>query len=194
MSRKALLPCTIALAAVIPGLQAEDSPGESEALAVPYGFYNENFGAAVAYAYGKVGAPQPQASMMGTVMAGTNESVMGFGMLHNFLIPGTERLFMDIAASAGTFGDIESYTNGNPLFPNQRAGSNDSHPQNFINGNGVDFLANARFRYLLREPVAAPRGTRGPAAAPLSSSSPSTASRKSKPGGATPSWRPTALN
>ena len=55
-----------------------DGDFEQKTLSVPYAFYNDSFGAAVGYVYGKIGYPQKQASLLGTVMAGTQGSVMGF--------------------------------------------------------------------------------------------------------------------
>ena len=48
-----------------------DGKFEEQTLSVPYAFYNESFGAAVAYAYGKVGYPQKQSAILGTIMAGS---------------------------------------------------------------------------------------------------------------------------
>ena len=130
-------------------LQGDESNHEPDALGVPYAFYNENFGFAVGYAYGRTRFPQPQASALGTIMAGTNESLMAFGLLGNVQVPGTERLFLDAAGSAGIFGEIDSYIDGNPDFTDERAGSNDSDEDNFLSGDGVDIYAQLRFRYLL---------------------------------------------
>jgi len=74
---------------------------------------------------------------------------MAFGILHNFQLPGTERFFVDLIGSAGTFGEIDSYIDGNPNFPDESAGSNDSDEDNFISGDGIDVFGRARFRYLL---------------------------------------------
>jgi outer membrane protein assembly factor BamA len=49
----------------------------------------------------------------------------------------------------GYFGEIESYINGNPDFPNQDAGTNDSNRHNFISGEGFDNFFRTRLHYLL---------------------------------------------
>lgn len=116
---------------------------------LPYAFWNENFGAAVGYAYAVQGAPQAQASLLGTVMAGENGSVMGFAMGQDLLLFGSERLFVDPIVSIGRFADLEAYVDGNPEFPDQRAGSHESDPQDFIQGRGDDLFVRLRFKYLL---------------------------------------------
>jgi len=122
---------------------------EEDALSAPYAFNNDAFGFAVGYAYGRTSWPQPQAAALGSIMAGTNDSLMAFGILHNFQLPGTERFFVDVIGSAGTFGEIDSYIDGNPNFPDEGAGSNDSDEDNFISGDGIDVFGRARFRYIL---------------------------------------------
>ena len=111
-----------------------DGDFEQKTLSVPYAFYNDSFGAAVGYVYGKIGYPQKQASLLGTVMAGTQGSVMGFIIGRDLRLPWSERLFLDPIVQVGWFKDADSYTDGNPNFPDERAGSNDSDEDNFIEG------------------------------------------------------------
>ena len=99
-----------------------DGDFEEKTLAVPYAFYNDAFGAAVGWAHGKIGYPQKQASILGTVMAGTKGSILGFFIGRNLRLPWSERLFLDPIAQIGWFEDGESYSDGNPRFPNERAG------------------------------------------------------------------------
>ncbi|MGB5748250.1 MAG: hypothetical protein WBM69_14800 [Desulfobacterales bacterium] len=122
---------------------------EEQTLSVPYAFYNEAFGFAVAYAHGKVGYPQKQSAILGTVMAGTKGSIMGFIIGRNLRLPWSERLFLDPIAQIGYFKDADSYTDGNPDFPDERAGSNGSDEDNYIEGDGWDNFFRLRFKYLL---------------------------------------------
>ena len=94
-----------------------DGKFEEQTLSVPYAFYNESFGAAVAYAYGKVGYPQKQSAILGTVMAGSKGSIMGFLIGRNLRLPWSDRLFLDPIAQIGYFKDADSYSDGNPDFP-----------------------------------------------------------------------------
>jgi hypothetical protein len=123
--------------------------GSDRIISLPYGFWNESFGAAVAYVYAANGYPQPQAALLGTVMAGTTGSAMGFVMGQNIRLFGVERLFFDPIVSVGYFGDVEAYVDGNPNFADERAGSNDSHADDFITGSGWDTYFRFRLQYLL---------------------------------------------
>jgi hypothetical protein len=118
-------------------------------LSLPYAFYNEHFGFAAGYVYGVVGWPQKQATLLTTAIAGTKGSGMGFLAGRDLQMPSIDRLFMDPIVSVGYFNDAVAFTDGNPEFPNERAGGNDSDPENYIQGNGWDNFFRLRFKYLL---------------------------------------------
>jgi hypothetical protein len=120
-----------------------------QTLSLPYAFYNENFGLAAGYVYGVVGRPQKQATLLATAMAGTKGSAMGFLVGRDLQMPRVERLFLDPVLSVGYFKDNEAYINGNPNFPNERAGSNNSDKDNFVDGDGWDNFFRLTFKYLL---------------------------------------------
>jgi hypothetical protein len=56
---------------------------------------------------------------------------------------------MDPVVSVGYFKDAEAFISGNPDFPGERVGSNDSDQDNFIKGDGWDNFFRLRFKYLL---------------------------------------------
>ena len=117
---------------------------------LPYAFWNETFGLAAGYVFAMNGFPQPQAGMVGSIMAGTEGSVMGFAMGQNIRpLRSLPRLFVDPIFSIGYFDNADVFIDGNPDFPDERAGSNDSDPDNFITGRGRDTFARVRFKYLL---------------------------------------------
>ncbi len=126
-----------------------DPSSDPSILSLPYGFYNESFGVAGAYVYAKNNYPQRDSMVLGTVMAGTQGSVLGFLMGRNLPIPQLERVFVDPILSLGYFGENDVYIDGNPDFPNERAGINDSDEDNFVEGDGIDIFFRARFKYLL---------------------------------------------
>jgi len=140
--------------AMVPG-QAEEIletslPRADSTINLPYAFWNETFGFAAGYVYAVNGSPQPQAGMVASVMAGSEGSVMGFLMGQNIRpVRSLERLFVDPILSIGYFDNADIFIDGNPDFPDERAGSNDSDPDNFITGRGRDTFARARFKYLL---------------------------------------------
>ena len=127
------------------GPDGEFSP---QTLKLPYAFYNENFGFAGGFVYGKVGSPQKQATILATAVVGT-QGGMGFLVGKDIQMPLIERLFLDPIASVGYFSDNESYIDGNPDFPDERAGSNDSDEDNNVEGDGWDNFFRLRFKYLL---------------------------------------------
>jgi len=139
---------------MVPG-QAEEIletslPRADSTINLPYGFWNETFGFAAGYVYAVNGSPQPQVGLVASVMAGTEGSVMGFLMGQNIRpVRSLERLFVDPILSIGYFDNADIFIDGNPDFPDERAGSNDSDPDNFITGRGRDTFARARFKYLL---------------------------------------------
>jgi hypothetical protein len=127
----------------------------AQTLSLPYAFYNESFGFAVGYVYGVVGRPQKQATLLATAMAGTKGSAMGFLVGRDLQMPRVKRLFLDPVVSVGYFKDNDAYINGNPDFPNERAGSNDSDEDNYVEGDGWDNFFRLKFKYLL--PIGAGR-------------------------------------
>jgi hypothetical protein len=127
------------------GPDGEFSP---QTLKLPYAFYNENFGFAGGFVYGKVGSLQKQATILTTVMVGTKGG-MGFLVGKDIQMPRIERLFFDPIVSVGYFSDSKSFVDGNPDFANERAGSNDSDEDNYVEGDGWDNFFRLKFKYLL---------------------------------------------
>ena len=126
-----------------------DGKFEKQVISVPYAFYNESFGVAGAYAYAVNGWPQKQSALIATAMVGTQGSAMGFIMGRDLQIPYTQRLFLDAIVQAGYFQKAEIYTSGNPDYPDERAGSNDSDEDNYLESDGWDNFFRLRFKYLL---------------------------------------------
>ena len=126
-----------------------DGKFKKNVISVPYAFYNESFGFAGAYAYAVTGWPQKQSAMIATAMAGSQGSAMGFMMAKDLRIPYTRRLFLDAIVQAGYFQGSEIYVDGNPDFPNERAGSNDSDEEDYVKSDGMDNFFRLRFKYLL---------------------------------------------
>ena len=126
-----------------------DGQAVESTLSLPYAFYNENFGFAAGYVHGVVGRPQKQATLLATAIAGSKGSAMGFLVGRDLQMPSIDRLFMDPVVSVGYFKDAEAFIDGNPEFLDERAGSNDSDQDNFIQGDGWDNFLRLRFKYLL---------------------------------------------
>lgn len=127
----------------------ENGEFDKKVLQLPYGFWNEKFGLAAGYVYGVTGYPQKQAALLSTAMVGTEGSAAAFLLGRDISVPGTERLFLDVAASISYLAESDVYIDGNPDYDDERAGSNDSSFENFLQGEGWDNLLDLRFQYLL---------------------------------------------
>jgi hypothetical protein len=125
---------------------------------VPFAFYSGSLGPAVGASIGNRGYFQPQASAFATVVGSANGSIYGFLAIRDLEVPQTERLFINGQLNVGRFGEIDIYSDGNPEFKGQRAGSNDSDPDNFVTGEGSDVKLWTLFGYVL--PIGS--GTRDP--------------------------------
>jgi hypothetical protein len=152
-----LLTCNAALAISDVVLQGrEDAERTPHSKIIPFPFYNDSTDLALSVAFVAAGYYQPQLAIVGNAFTSTNGSLSGFFLakdlqLHN-------RLFLDTKLMASDFGEIESYQDGNPDFPDERAGSNDSSKKNFINTEGTDNFYRLNFRFVL--PTG--DGTKGP--------------------------------
>ena len=62
---------------------------------------------------------------------------------------GFDRLFFSPAFTATQYRKVKVYADGNPDFPDQRAGSHGSDPENYISVPGWDAGARLNFRYVL---------------------------------------------
>ena len=141
-------PCHLAFGQSI--MVGPDGKFEKNVLNLPFAFYNEDFGFAAAYAYAVTGFPQKQAALISTAMVGSKGSGMGFLMGRDLQMPFFDRLFLDAIVQAGYFQDLDIYVNGNRDFPDERAGSNDSDEDNFVESDGTwDTFYRLRFKYLL---------------------------------------------
>src|SRR5210317_2143732 len=143
----ALIYCSLAYGQSI--TVGPDGKFENQVISVPYAFYNASFGFAGAYAYAVTGWPQKQSALISTAMVGTKGSAMGFLMGRDLQMPFAQRLFLDAVVQTGYFQDAEIYTNGNPHYPDERAGSNDSDKDDYIESDGWDNFFRLRFKYLM---------------------------------------------
>ena len=126
-----------------------DGKFKKNVISVPYAFYNDSFGPTGAYAYAVTGWPQKQSALITTATVGSKGSAMGFLMGKDLRIPYTRRLFLDAIVQAGYFQENDIYMNGNQDFPDERAGSNDSDEDDYVESDGWDNFFRLRFKYLL---------------------------------------------
>ncbi|NVK40301.1 MAG: BamA/TamA family outer membrane protein [Oceanospirillaceae bacterium] len=138
----------------VTGPQLEE--GENAARIIPYGFYNADTGLAAAAVFIGKGYIQDQVISVGNVWAGQNGSYQLFWANSDVLLPFSDRLFIDSAFMYSNWDEVDTYQSGNPDFPDERAGSNDSDVDNFITASGDDLFGYVTLRYLL--PVGDGRG------------------------------------
>ena len=126
--------------------QTEPSEGT---FTVPFAFYSGALGPSVGASVGNRGYLQPQASAFATLVGSAGGSIYAFLAVRDLEVPWTERLFVNGQLNVGRFSTIDIYTDGNPKFAGERAGSNGSDPDNFITGNGTDVKLWTLFGYVL---------------------------------------------
>lgn len=145
--------CVMGFSCAAPAQEILLHEGQTNALpgtiTVPFAFYSGTLGPSVGLNIGNRGFFQPQASAFATVVASAEGSVYGFLAVRDLEVPRTERLFINSQMNLGRFGNIDIYRDGNPKFPHERAGSNDSEPDDFITGSGTDVKFWALFGYVL---------------------------------------------
>jgi hypothetical protein len=118
-------------------------------LVVPYAFYSRTYDLAIGVGAGIAGYPQEQARLGGTFFGTTNSTiVLGLGG-YDIQVPRFARLFMDFLFQTGRYTAYQAYVNGNPGFPGQDAGANDSSKDNYFKGESTYLRNDIRFRYLL---------------------------------------------
>lgn len=116
---------------------------------VPFAFYSDSLGPSVGLSIGNRGLFQPQASAFATVVGSAEGSLYGFLAVRDLEVPNTDRLFINGQLNVGRFSEIDVYRDGNPDFPGEAAGRNDSDPDNFITGDGTDVKVWSLFGYVL---------------------------------------------
>ena len=127
--------------------------GEDEVAAgtfmVPFAFYSGTLGPSIGGSIGNRGFFQPQASSFATIVGSASGSVYGFLAVRDLEIPGSERLFVNGQLNLGRFNQIDIYSDGNPNFPETRAGSSDSDADDFLTGDGTDVKVWSLFGWVL---------------------------------------------
>ena len=126
-----------------------DEKFEPKTTVAPFAFYNENLSFGAGPVFVSNGHIQDQLSLLvgGFVTANGSANVFLFGK--DWKVPFGDRFFADWRVSLATYDEIESYTDGNPRYLFERAGSNDSHEDNFIEGDGEDYFLRFNLKYLL---------------------------------------------
>ncbi|MEJ2519748.1 MAG: BamA/TamA family outer membrane protein [Desulfuromonadales bacterium] len=125
------------------------SPHYRNFLLVPFPFYNDTIGTGIGVAGIAEGYPQPQSLVVGSGLYSAEGNGMLFLMARNHRLPWLQRLFIEPSLSVGKFEELKTYTIGNPAFPNEQPGSNDSSKDNYNETDGTDNWFDLNFKFLL---------------------------------------------
>lgn len=128
----------------------EEDSGEINIQAIPFGFFSESFGLGLGVGGGISNWPQQDSTLLGAVTLGTSGSynlALGGSQLQ---MPGVERLTVNPMLILARYQDQLLFVGReNEGFAGQRAGANDSDPDNVYSATQWDNLAEVEFRYLL---------------------------------------------
>ena len=167
MSRKHFLPYgafvvafteLIIILAISHGLQAANIIREKnevgkdlypQHLVLPFAFYNKRFDLAYGISWGTNGFIQDQMRTFVEVMGSSNSSFNFSMLVSDYKLPFFERLFFSPVISIGKYDDIMAYIDGNPHYPNERAGTNDSDEDDYIDKKGWDSFVDLNLHYVL---------------------------------------------
>lgn len=116
---------------------------------IPYAFYSGSFGLGLGVGAGYTSWPQEQASILGAVTLGTRGSYNVVGAMSDYQMPGIPRLVINPMFSLGLYQEQRFYVGRNPAYGGERAGSNDSDPDHYIEAEEWDNRAEIDFRFLL---------------------------------------------
>ncbi|MGW8284637.1 MAG: hypothetical protein ACWGPR_02825 [Candidatus Deferrimicrobiaceae bacterium] len=118
-------------------------------LLIPFPFYNESIGAGVGVGMIAQGYLQPRAVTVGAGLVGSGSYLLFLKEL-NYLFPWWKRIILEPDVYVGKYNDIKSYTGSdNPGFEGQRAGTNDSDENNYIESDANDQWVNLVTKFLL---------------------------------------------
>lgn len=162
MKRVGLFLCVLCLATQIPVVAGDLTVpptvlrrvGETEELEprkliLPYAFATESLGFAAGVGAGASAWPREQSSLFGVVMGTTNSSGALYLIGTSMNVAGSSRWYLDTSVSLGWFTQQRLYVDGNPDFPEGGSGSNDSDPDNFLEGEGWHNWLLLNFKYVL---------------------------------------------
>ncbi len=126
----------------------KDDPSPTK-IWLPYVFYSETFDLALGFGGVVSGLWQEQMTLYATAFLTNNDSSRIWAGAYDIRLPGSKRLFLSPEVVYTDYSQVRAYIGGNPNFPNQQSGSNDSHPDNFVTGKAKDTAIRLGFRYVL---------------------------------------------
>ena len=117
---------------------------------LPYAFYSDSFGLGVGVGAGYSGWREEETSLLGSITVGTKGSYNIIAAISDLRVPGFRRLYVEPLLIFGRYQDQFLYIGKNNAgFEGQRAGANDSDPENYVEAIQNDYRVDFQFRYLL---------------------------------------------
>jgi len=137
-----------------PGYAVDEKPpaekhDNKRLLVIPFPFFNDTVGSGVGVAAIAEGYIQKQVLTVASGLYSAGGTYLTFLYMRDYQLPWIKRIFVSPRASYGELQDISFYKGYNPDFPNERAGSNDSSEDNFIEADGSDYWLDLNIKYLL---------------------------------------------
>lgn len=119
-----------------------------ESMVLPYLFSTETMGLNVGVGGMIKGIHQDQMTIGGTVFGGETSYALAAGVW-NYMIPGTERVFLSAYGMFGYYPKQRAYTSGNTLYTPPRPGSNDSSNLDYLEADGASNWFDIKMEYVL---------------------------------------------
>ena len=138
-----------------PSYAGEEAPSgggtedEQRLLVIPFPFSNDTIGPGVGVAVIAEGYGQRQIHAVGAALGSSNGTGYLFLKVKNIQLPWAKRVFLDPTIFYGDVGAVEVYLDGNPSFPGDMAGANDSDEDDFIETEGTDQAYELKMSFLL---------------------------------------------
>lgn len=145
-----LLACVADRAAgqsIIRDINGPETP-EPKSVWMPFAFYSDATGFSLGVGGATTGTYQPQLFFGAATFVSANGST-GFYFMNDNLRLGDSRFFLDSMIGITRFADTQEYVDGNPNFPNEQAGSNNSSPDDFVDSETYTVSGEFPLKYVL---------------------------------------------
>ena len=82
-------------------------------------------------------------------MGSSNSSFNFSALVSDYKLPFTDRLYLSPVVSIGKYGKMKAYIDGNPAYPYEKAGANNSDEDNYVHKKAWDSFVDLNFEYVL---------------------------------------------
>ncbi|GLP95717.1 hypothetical protein [Paraferrimonas sedimenticola] len=129
-------------------LSGASASDKATAKALPFAFASDTLGVAFGVAGVVNHAGQPQASLVGIGFTTNNNSNLGYLGAHNYTLADSQWL-LSAESYRGRYTQANYYLPGNPNFPNERPGANESSHDNRVTTLGIEGFHRVYLDYVL---------------------------------------------